>query len=294
VSGIELLQLEVNTFADFASHGADIARWIEGTRREVIVPVLTDEAGQPNEWPPAAPPTRVGPVGPPGGLTIDIAGARPRSLRPGLRSPTQKSWERLLREFGTGSARNLHFMALRLDSEGVPRDLVAHLGTHDPDVTRFPRAARQLFLTMPRGDDLTAQQPILVDRLLAAAATVPVATGFLDVFTGRTYEDRVGRDTDEGLRDCERLLRGPYWANLLTTRHLEQLGGRIHVLRNAPVFRAQDLSDARGDLVYLQLTESLSRVSPTELALFEKFLAPVLPTAPPGWIDLTGLLGQWE
>jgi hypothetical protein len=77
-------------------------------------------------------------------------------------------------------------------------------------------------------------------------------------------------------------LRGVFWGNLLSPRHVELLGGYARVARDAPCqiiaplqFDQQPAAESRG--AYLQLTEHPAQVSDEQLEALSRYLAPLLP-----------------
>jgi hypothetical protein len=87
----------------------------------------------------------------------------------------------------------------------------------------------------------------------------------------------IGRDWLDGVAESKRLLRGYFWGNVLSARHIAALGGRDRVLSEAPCARAEDWSAAGRELVYLQLTPDLELVRDDALLALERYLRPVLP-----------------
>jgi hypothetical protein len=96
------------------------------------------------------------------------------------------------------------------------------------------------------------------------------------LWAGRTdLEDRaLGEGVTFGPRALARYARGPAWGLWLTRRHVEGLGGRERVLREAPVA----LAFARPGGVWLELTASPWDVPDAALRRLEAYLVPILPS----------------
>jgi hypothetical protein len=124
----------------------------------------------------------------------------------------------------------------------------------------------------------------LQERFAAAVAGVAsaahAATGFVTYDHGggdeSPFELGTGRPPDAALRECDRVLRGYYWANILSQHHLEALGGLARVRQEAPC-AAVDVLDEQAPLVLLRLSDDINRISDEELAALRAYLRPVLP-----------------
>ena len=81
------------------------------------------------------------------------------------------------------------------------------------------------------------------------------------------------------MREAHDLVRGVFWGTLLSSRHIEALGGVRRVLDEAPVERAIVLGRAVHELVYLELTHDLFTVTEADEERLQAYLAPILPRA---------------
>lgn len=77
-----------------------------------------------------------------------------------------------------------------------------------------------------------------------------------------------------GPNGLKRYLRQPHWAVWLTSGHLEVLGGRDRVAREAPVYRALQ----RGSGLWLELTADPLDIPDATWARWEEYLGPLVPT----------------
>ncbi|MBI4492109.1 MAG: hypothetical protein HY690_04890 [Chloroflexi bacterium] len=101
-----------------------------------------------------------------------------------------------------------------------------------------------------------------------------------------TYTDVEAKGARFGPNALERYVRGPGWGLWLTACHLEGLGGRARVLREAPVHRIVE----RPTGLWLELTADPWDVPEEALARLASYLAPITPTVeqvhavdPLGW-----------
>ncbi len=94
------------------------------------------------------------------------------------------------------------------------------------------------------------------------------------------YERRLGMDVPRLRRLCKEV-RGAFWGNLLSARHVRALGGSQFVIQQAPCYKviplALTVAQANGDVpLYLQLTETLGMATPKDYSRLESFLTPIL------------------
>ena len=144
--------------------------------------------------------------------------------------------------------------------------------------------AHRLFLHIT--DDLLGPSVprALQEKFVATAAGLArdgrAATGFVthDHVGGdeSPLELGTGRSPDVALRECDHVLRGYYWTNILSKHHVETLGGLARVQQDAPC-SAVDVLDEQAPLVLLRLTDDINRFSDEELAALRAYLRPVLP-----------------
>jgi hypothetical protein len=95
-----------------------------------------------------------------------------------------------------------------------------------------------------------------------------------------TYEQRLGMNQLNTRRLCGEV-RGAFWGNLLSARHVRALGGSQFVRQQAPCHEVISLVRQEGkasdDLpLYLQLTQTLETARSEDYARLESFLAPIL------------------
>jgi hypothetical protein len=100
------------------------------------------------------------------------------------------------------------------------------------------------------------------------------------------YEKHIGMDIHVANRRrlCNEV-RGAFWGNLLSARHVQALGGSAWVKQQAPCCKVIPLTDdgteETGDVpLYLQTTPALGETVPEDYARLEAFLQPILVTMP--------------
>jgi hypothetical protein len=124
------------------------------------------------------------------------------------------------------------------------------------------------------------------EALRECAVAIQAVDGYLTIADGgigdsTSYEHQLRRSPDKGTRDIDRLVRGFFWGNVLSDKHLRQLGGIQAVISNAPVAVVSDLSTEGHQLVYLQLTNDLFSVTEHDEQALQAFLSPILPSPVP-------------
>jgi hypothetical protein len=123
------------------------------------------------------------------------------------------------------------------------------------------------------------QQQLLVAMAKRAALEFQACTGYITVdHAGREspYEYSIGRIVVWALRECAEFLRGYYWGNFLSARHVERLGGLAAIRREAPGVLVEELA-TDPLLVYLQLSDDLDSFSDDQLRELWRYFLPVLP-----------------
>jgi hypothetical protein len=115
-----------------------------------------------------------------------------------------------------------------------------------------------------------------------AAATVGCATGYVTLDYAGPHESPYERSIDrywlDARRECDRLLRGYYWANFLGEAHVAALGGAA-ALAAAPA-SVERLADAPG-VVLARLPGSPAAVTDEALRTLRDYLRPALPPPDP-------------
>jgi hypothetical protein len=124
-------------------------------------------------------------------------------------------------------------------------------------------------------------QEYFVSLLRRTAVTARASTGYITLDASPDpYERRYGLNGTRGRRSSGTRLRGDYWANILSERHIQVLGGMDEIRDQAPCHIVEDLSDGRETLGYLQLTPDLNRFDDEKLRALRDYLSPLL--TPPG------------
>jgi len=138
--------------------------------------------------------------------------------------------------------------------------------------------------------DLHTVQDKVVKALDELFADLGPAYGFINLYdhrVGLTSLPLFGTDRERALRITNPsdlalrtpafvtdYARGVFWANFLTERHIEKLGGIERALADAPCFATRRIGPSA---IVLQATRSLWELRPEALEPLERFLAPVLP-----------------
>lgn len=115
----------------------------------------------------------------------------------------------------------------------------------------------------------------------AACGYVDVGNDYMTLDHLTPYERQQGLSMPNTKCLCKEV-KGAFWGNLLSARHVQALGGSRLVTRQAPCYkivplashtRAQPTDDVP---LYLQLTEALGMATSEDYARLESFLAPIL------------------
>jgi hypothetical protein len=219
----------------------------------------------------------------------------------------ERGWSRCIEGLRSGKFSAFEVNASLLDDEGYPDGARggAHLGV-DIRNLEFPGQASRLTVGVARkhyGGAFTPEiQQAWVDVAKRAATMFRAAYGFITLdYAGGTrtpYEEWAGLGEFVGLRECGEWVRGYYWGNFVSAEHVHRLGGLRRIEKEAPCAVVEDLSQDRGELVYLQLTEDLDRFSDEDLRALKGFLTPALqapdvrrqpkPTTRCGWSEEAG------
>jgi hypothetical protein len=200
---------------------------------------------------------------------------------------TSKSWRAALAEFSAGALMKLFVGALRLDGPDPARyggpilDLSVTRGGETPP----PRSAHVLRLqvspTMQPGWLTAEREAMLIEFARERAAAIHAVYGYVTLDLVRNnqspYENRVGVLPYQTLPHVKIQTRGYYWANFLSTGHIDRLGGVEQVKRDAPVAVAEERVVNKEVQMYLQLTDHVWNVSEGELIALRKYLQPLLP-----------------
>ena len=219
--------------------------------------------------------------------------------------PTWKKWaetRRLLLEGEIASIvmyewESTHSHCLRFDSDvylgvhfGSPwGQAQGHQGSERPLFD--PREAKMLKLCIntrvwERAVSFKVQEQA-VSLACDLFQAVDGACGYVDIGNDyavldhrTTYEQRLGM-TQPNTRRLWKNVRGAFWGNLLSARHVRALGGSQLVRQQSPchkviTLRCQGTRSAESVPLYLQMTHKLEAVTPKDYARLESFLAPIL------------------
>lgn len=246
------ISVVIDTFAARADVGGPLASGFDRVRRRFVEPLLGANPGL-HAW---------------------------FELQPAhvLGDPDDSSWRRF--ETLVGSADAVYCsVEVRGDSRSAGYfhfglRLAHELVTETPHTVTM-HAHPTLFGPVP-GYDLTREVETLAKLL---AVSIRASTGYVACHRSlaRDADEQRGGDTSAGMeRDLKTQLRGCYWGNLLSSGHLEALGGREHVLATCPVPVLEDLSREDHELVYAGLRETPCDEHGYALIELERYFEPLL------------------
>lgn len=265
--GSKLLIAEVNTFSPPAELAEALAPWAARLREELVEPFW-------ETWPTDR---RYGHVD-----IIPWAGASSQE-----HPYSARAWTRAAERFARGELSYLGITAAFGEDADAAADELGDRNTvafaFDLGGEEMGHAHRVWFHVT--GDLLDGAVPReLQERFLAMVAglarAADAATGFITYDHGggdeSPFELGTGRPPEVALRECEHILRGYYWANILSKHHIDVLGGLMRVREEAPAVAA-DVIDEHAPVILLRLTGDINQVSDEELAALRAYLQPVLP-----------------
>lgn len=125
-------------------------------------------------------------------------------------------------------------------------------------------------------------QNLLIDCLQKTCQETEIVTGFIThdffwpqgvvVTPHERYTDRAMNIHTSWLRG---LLRGYFWGNLLSEKHVEALGGIDSIIKYAPCYKVSKVGEKN---VFLQLTPSIFDFSDEALSKLKDYFKPILAT----------------
>jgi hypothetical protein len=195
---------------------------------------------------------------------------------------TDDVWDQALSALRAGAVDELRIYVDRLGADGFPD---AALG------------GASLVVTIPAGEGVvdacetvviadlhlfgrtisSSVQEYFVSLLRRTAVTAGASTGYITLDASPDpYERRYGLNGTHARRSSGTRLRGYYWANILSERHIQALGGMDEIRTQAPCHIVEDLSDGRETLAYLQLTPDLNRFDDEKLRALRDYLSLLL------------------
>jgi hypothetical protein len=272
------VHLELDTFEDLGGRGEELAGWVAGARERVLDPLYAstvaarDEGDGPRtEW------------GRPGGVFRGV------ETEPDFEASGdfESDWRMAVSALRAGSLQSFLCSLHTLDDSGYPSAMPGPAFLRVEDVgAEHDLAAWTATLTVSRALYADAIEPSIqkawVDLVRGGARAFSVATGYLTVDhvdDASPYEQSIGRDWLDGLEESRVLLRGYYWGNILSKRHVSALGGIEGIQEEVPCAVVEDLLAEPGELVYLQLTHDLDDLPDEALRRLRDYLEPLLPTA---------------
>jgi hypothetical protein len=264
------LYFEVDTFTPLRERGEALAEWADRLRSELIDPIVS-----------TFPQDRFQ-------VVIDqvpFAGGSAAEYR-----YSDRNWGRLRNALAAGELMRFGIDTKPLGPElfgillGQKRGGQLSFGIDLPDPD-FDRDPARIWMSVPSGalERVEAWQERVVDLTKGLARDFEAATGYITPAvaspTESPDEERSDIDPFEVLEHVDTMLRGVYWANVLSARHIGRLGGMQRIRADAPAAVVEDLSDGAATLAWVQLTKSVLDVPVAELAALRAFFTPVLPGA---------------
>jgi hypothetical protein len=267
------LCLHLNTFVDLRERGAALALWVEDAR------LLIEKAFR--RWTDG----RSFGFDTPCGYWIGIGGADVREEVTPLEW-SEDNWHFLMNELSKGRLRTVRLLGHLNDSLALPRNDLGGVRVQvDLAGLEFEGAPSGLVMTAGRPLLGPVLEPDLQSEWISqgkrAAQDFEAATGFITIDYAGAYESpyevRTRRYWLDGWKESHEWLRGYYWGNFLSERHIRVLGGMKRIAAEAPCDIVEDLSNGRQERAYLQVGPNVDDVSDEALRKLRDFLEPVLP-----------------
>ena len=279
--------------------GDGLAACVETVRRGLFDPLALPATVRPEGHPRRVRSTGLRgtpPWGPPGEVKIYLSiWDRQGGHRIPALEATDDLWDQALSALRAGAVDVVQIYLDRLGADGFPDGALgaASLNATMPveegvvDACEIVLSADLALL----GHTISPSvQEYFVSLLRRTAVTAQASTGYITLDASPDpYERRYGLNGTHGRRNSGMRLRGYYWANVLSEKHIHALGGMDEIRTQAPCHIVEDLSDGRETLAYLQLTPDLNRFDDERLRALRDYLSPLLTPPPPGRRD--GYLG---
>jgi hypothetical protein len=271
------LYLELNVF-DAAARRADLVDWIDESVRQLVEPAVHNALLKGHAPHRALPKTDWT-----AGESVLHRGVQAEAIDGDVVGEdwSQMLWAQLRDDFKEGKLKNLMHVVRFLGEDGYPDSFRGEASVHVTLASvEGSSVADVLAVLVSRsiyGDEIPAHEAFWVDAFRSSAARFQAATGYLTIgypSWESPYEQSIGRWWLDGLRECRSRLRGYYWGNLLSRKHVETLGGIDRIRTQAPCHAVTEID---GGLCYLQLTESVDAFSDEALARLKDYFAPLLP-----------------
>lgn len=140
----------------------------------------------------------------------------------------------------------------------------------------------ELPLTIPRIDSELQQALVHLGR--TTFAKIKAVYGFINLSRrpasadvgGTEYEHRRDLLADQTTHLLRWTVRGVFWENYLTERHIQALGGIDSIKASSPCARVDELIE--GKALALRLTEDVSDLSPVLVQKLEAYFQPLAPS----------------
>jgi hypothetical protein len=198
---------------------------------------------------------------------------------------SEKAWNRYLGRVRRGDWREIGLQIQFFRSDGRADTFIrVELEAHSVEFPSWPDTFSMTTSSEVVGGRLERPvQDLWVAQMKRWALRLGAVTGYFtkDHAAAREspLEQAIRHPNDYATRFGE-LCRGYYWGNLLSSRHIERLGGLDRIKAQAPCSVVEAV-DRQSDLVYLQLSAGVDDFTDEQLARLKAFLAPVLPDDPP-------------
>lgn len=148
-----------------------------------------------------------------------------------------------------------------------------HFG-YDQIANNFSFSVSEEILNDDLQNDLINEFVIIADEITFVTGFISFDSGYVDAEPVKsTLEAVLGYEYLEYSKDFHSTIRGYHWGNLLSKSHMDILGGKEYVLKNAPGF----IKELKEDGIYLQLTKNINDYNDGLLVKLKEFLKPIIP-----------------
>lgn len=212
----------------------------------------------------------------------------------------KKNWQWCQQEFRRGSLKLLSAhpnLGWEAPTEPMPSWTVFVFENPQPPSPELQKAANFPWWDFPPPNTLefAVELPLTIERVdqsLQDAVVQLTRTTFVKIGASYGFINFSSRNLDaDGTRTeyekkfsvmatdtawfLRRYIRGAFWENYLTERHIEKLGGIDVIKFNAPCARVEELIPSKA--IALRLTEDVNEVTPEHIKTLEQYLDPLAP-----------------
>jgi hypothetical protein len=271
------LYLELNVF-DAATRRAELASWIDASVRRLVEPAVHRALLKGHAPHKALPKTDWT-----AGESVLHRGVQAEAIDRDVVGEdwSETAWARRRHDFQEGKLKSLMHVVRFLGEDGYPDSFRGQAYVHVTLASVEDNGVADVLAVLVSrsiyGDEVPEHQALWVDAFRSSAARFQASMGYLTIdypSWESPYEQSIGRWWLDGLRECQSLLRGYYWGNVLSRKHIETLGGIDRIRTEAPCDEVTQIGE---ELCYLQLTESVDEFSDEALVRLKEYFTPLLP-----------------